>query len=182
MDGLGRPPFTTTVLLHTEIDTQLPTCHGRVVAMTQSSPNGTATMGRPWANHGLGERPRQASMKRAAEQVFTESGRRDSNPRPSPWQRYGTRPPGPSQSPDVVSCPPIRPPSPSSPPIPYTGLPSPPPTKPAARHRAHRRRPGSASWLDGLIPNLDFEGAQPVHELRAGPAIVFGVRHLRAIP
>jgi hypothetical protein len=34
------------------------------------------------------------------------------------------RPPSPSQSPDVVSCPPIRPPSPSSPPIPYTGLPS----------------------------------------------------------
>jgi hypothetical protein len=52
------------------------------------------------------------------------SGRRDSNPRPSPWQREENTPLSPSQSPDVVSCPPIRPSSPSSPPIPYTGLPS----------------------------------------------------------
>ena len=35
----------------------------------------------------------------------------------------GSPPLSPSQSPDVVSCPPIRPPSPSTPPIPYTGLP-----------------------------------------------------------
>jgi hypothetical protein len=44
-------------------------------------------------------------------------------------EREENRPLSPSQSPDVVSCPPIRPASPPSPPIPYTGLPSPPPMK-----------------------------------------------------
>jgi hypothetical protein len=45
-------------------------CQGRVVAMIQSSPNGTATMGKPWADHGHSHTttPLQAAVKMGADQ------------------------------------------------------------------------------------------------------------------
>ena len=60
------------------------------------------TVRRPWANHGqtmgTAGRPQapKPPPKRQLTSLFTESGRRDSNPRPSPRQREENRPSSPS--------------------------------------------------------------------------------------
>jgi hypothetical protein len=96
----------------------------------------SSTMGVPMMN--VGNRPKlmgnpmgmmgNLQPTRATAATLTRnqwSGRRDSNPRPSPWQKLWFTPAESVPVPDVVSCPPARPPSPPSPPIPYTGLRSP---------------------------------------------------------
>ena len=45
-------------------------------------------MGKPWADHGQAATPYSAAApERDADLVFYWSGRRDSNSRPSPWQK-----------------------------------------------------------------------------------------------
>ena len=50
-----------------------------------------------WANHGydLSQHSNQAPLKGCLTCAFVWSGRRDSNPRPSPWQREDDRPASP---------------------------------------------------------------------------------------
>ncbi len=88
----------------------VPTCHGRVVAMIQSSANGTTCQ--RYDDHGqtMGTATRPQAAEQPSNEPLTRtnspSGRRDSNPRPSPWQREENPPPGP---PSPLTWSPVRP-------------------------------------------------------------------------
>ena len=72
----------------------------------------------------------------------------------------------------MVSRPPIRPSGPLSPPIPYTGLPSPSPTKPAARQRVH----GYDGVMDRItVSPLQMGGVPCIRGLRIPVATVVGM-------
>ena len=139
VNGLGRPPFTTAVAIHTR--------ETRSSHVSEPRCRNDPVITKPYGDHGHSHitTAGQAAVKRTADRDFKWSGRRDSYPRPSPWQREEKPPLSPSQSPDVGSCPPARPPSPPSPPIPYTGLPSQTQTShhdgDPSTLGAHRRRP-----------------------------------------
>ena len=95
-----RPSALAGVGVQAEVDAQLPRAHDRVGASIQpsSTPDHRAPTGRPdvarwamsWTGHGQPSRPWRAFRTNAETALLTAkiawSGRRDSNPRPSPWQ------------------------------------------------------------------------------------------------
>ena len=114
------------------------------------------------------KRPSKGSLSRC----FTESGRRDSNPRPSPWQREENRPSGPSNA--RTWCPVrrlvrlVRPARPFRIPVYHRT----PPTKPAACHRAH----GYDGVMDRITVNPRQMGGVPcIRGLRIPAATLVGM-------
>jgi uncharacterized protein (DUF433 family) len=104
-------------------------------------------MGKPWANHAHSRRTTvlQAPIKRTADQVLYRERTTGFAPATLTLaKREENRPSSPSQSPDVVFCPPIRPPAPPTPPILYTGLPSP-----------RKRNRLLAQWVHGYDGGMD---------------------------
>jgi hypothetical protein len=102
-----------------------PTCQGRVVAMSQSSPNGTATMGKPWADHGHEHHTAapHATIERTAEQVLYKERTTGFEPATLTLAKKGEeiRPSGPSSP--LTWCPvrlfvhPVRPARPNRIPV-----------------------------------------------------------------